>query len=293
MKVTGSTIKTYLGDKTPLDGVDFSQQLWVKVEQKRKDGSYKVVGAMVRLGVVPYALWGGSGVGQQGPKGDKGDKGDRGETGPPGTVSQEVLDVICRVAISSNYQPCPNFCNCTNIVFVSSEAYTGDMASGEYPGNMRGLAGADAKCQALATAAGLGGTFRAWLSVGDTVSTSGPVNRFVHSVYPYVRVDGVVIANNWDDLVDGPLNTLILTEQGTVPNGDMMVRTGTAHDGNPAPIDLIPPISGGDYCSDWQSRWDPARSAVGYATGTLPGYGWSYETSAPCSLLLPIYCFQQ
>ena len=35
MKVTGATIKTYLGDVTPLDDVDFSQQLWVMVEQKR------------------------------------------------------------------------------------------------------------------------------------------------------------------------------------------------------------------------------------------------------------------
>ena len=90
MKVTAKTIMTYLGDKTPLDGVDFSQQLWVNVEQKRKDGSYKVIGTMERLGAVPYALWGGSGVGPQGPigpqgpKGDKGDKGDTGLQGPEG-----------------------------------------------------------------------------------------------------------------------------------------------------------------------------------------------------------------
>ena len=62
MKVTAKTIQTYLGDVTPLDGVDFSQQLWVKVDQKRKDGSYKSLGTMEKLGAVPYVLWGGSGV---------------------------------------------------------------------------------------------------------------------------------------------------------------------------------------------------------------------------------------
>jgi len=87
MKVIGATIKTYLGDETPLDGVDFSQQLWVMVEQKRKDGTYKVIGTLEKLGAVPYALWGGSGAGPQGPEGPKGEKGDKGETGlqgPPG-----------------------------------------------------------------------------------------------------------------------------------------------------------------------------------------------------------------
>ena len=43
MKVTAKTITTYLGDVTPLDSINFSQQLWVKVEQKRKDGSYNIV----------------------------------------------------------------------------------------------------------------------------------------------------------------------------------------------------------------------------------------------------------
>jgi hypothetical protein len=93
MKVTGATIKTYLGDAAPLDDVDFSQQLWIKVEQKRKDGNYKVMGTMERLGVVPYALWGGSGAGPQGPTGPQGPKGDKGDTGlqgppgPPGGVN--------------------------------------------------------------------------------------------------------------------------------------------------------------------------------------------------------------
>jgi hypothetical protein len=55
--LSGNLIKTYLGDTTPLDDVDFSQQYWVQVERKKRDGTYVVLGTRDILGVVPYALW--------------------------------------------------------------------------------------------------------------------------------------------------------------------------------------------------------------------------------------------
>ncbi len=64
VSMTGSKIKTNLGDTVPFTGVDFSQQYYVQVEKKKKDGTYKMVGARDMLGVVPYAMWsltGGSG----------------------------------------------------------------------------------------------------------------------------------------------------------------------------------------------------------------------------------------
>jgi hypothetical protein len=57
-----------------------------------------------------------------------------------------------------------------------------------YPGNLGGLAGADAKCQERATAAGLGGTFKAWLSAAGTGNSAA--ERLTHATVPYVRVDG-------------------------------------------------------------------------------------------------------
>jgi len=57
ISLTGTKIKTSLGDTIPLTDVDFSQQLWVQVERKKADGTYKVLGLRDRLGVVPYALW--------------------------------------------------------------------------------------------------------------------------------------------------------------------------------------------------------------------------------------------
>jgi len=50
-------IQTYLGEVTPLTGVDFSQQLWVQVENKTKSGTFVVAGTRDMFGAVPYALY--------------------------------------------------------------------------------------------------------------------------------------------------------------------------------------------------------------------------------------------
>jgi hypothetical protein len=57
VKITSALIKTYLGTATPLDSAIFSQQLWVQVERKKKDGSYVVIGLRDMLTPSPYALW--------------------------------------------------------------------------------------------------------------------------------------------------------------------------------------------------------------------------------------------
>jgi len=56
LHLSNSTLKTYLGDENSLDGVDFSQQLWVQVERKVKAG-YVPVGPREMIGIVPYAIW--------------------------------------------------------------------------------------------------------------------------------------------------------------------------------------------------------------------------------------------
>jgi hypothetical protein len=57
LTVKNGIIKTYLGDTAPLDGVDFSSQLWVQVERLKRDGTPIVVGTRDMLAVVPYALY--------------------------------------------------------------------------------------------------------------------------------------------------------------------------------------------------------------------------------------------
>jgi len=59
VKITSALIKTYLGTVTPLDPADFSEQLWVQVERKKKDGTYVVLGIRDKPIASPYDLTGG------------------------------------------------------------------------------------------------------------------------------------------------------------------------------------------------------------------------------------------
>jgi hypothetical protein len=100
LKLASPTLKTHLGDAASLDGVDFSQQLWVQVERKKNNRTYVLFGQRDTLGIVPHAMWaitpagekGGPGeqgpqgpTGPEGPEGLKGDKGDTGGSGATGT----------------------------------------------------------------------------------------------------------------------------------------------------------------------------------------------------------------
>jgi cysteine-rich repeat protein len=115
-----------------------------------------------------------------------------------------VAGEACDDGNLSDADRCSSSCaKLRRVVFVTSALYTG---------NLGGLAGADTKCQALATAAGLPGTFYAWLSAGVT----SPESRFVRSSVPYVLTNGTQIAKDWKDLTDGILQHAIDTnEKGT------------------------------------------------------------------------------
>jgi len=89
-------------------------------------------------------------------------------------------------------------------VFITSTIHTG---------NLGGLTGADSICQIRANAAGLGGTWRAWLS--DTRKNAR--DRIKKHNVPITLVDTLKrVANNFIDLTDGILIRKInLTELGT------------------------------------------------------------------------------
>jgi hypothetical protein len=173
------------------------------------------------------------------------------------------------------------------IVFVTSTSYDGLLG---------GLYGADLKCQTQAVAAGLPGTYKAWLSD----STTDANQRLAHSTLPYVTVDGVRIADNWDDLVGsgGEIeNTLNITEYGVEVSAGASVWTATAYAGNKTGCD--PAICGG-FCEDWTDstsgiamvgnpheinrQWTEALT-----WDWLPGY----IPAQSCSSLQHLYCFQQ
>lgn len=152
-------------------------------------------------------------------------------------------------------------------IFVSSLLFTG---------NLGGTVGADAKCQMLATAAGLHGNWKAWLS---TRSAAVRI-RSTQAAVPYIRVDGVRIANNWADLVDGNLqNPILLNEKGMAEEGDAW--TGTLFDGTSSPA-----TDCAGYTSD--------DIGTGHC-GTLRAInaGWTDIFRPNCVLPLHLYCLEQ
>jgi hypothetical protein len=195
--------------------------------------------------------------GPQGPigaTGATGATGPQGPTGLAGTVSQEVYDAICQLSADSNL--CPSFCMCAKKVFLTSQEYTG---------NLGGLAGADAKCQALADAAGIGGTFKAWLSD----STLDPIHRFSGSTFsgvPFVRT---------------------IDENGhAVPFDNargLYAWTGTDFGGRP----MSP------NCNNWWSSSDADQGWVGFVMGYTYFYSWTQDGQKQCSEMRRLYCFQQ
>ncbi len=163
------------------------------------------------------------------------------------------------------------------------------LTSDEYSGNLGGLAGADAICQRLAQAAGLKGTFNAWLSD----SKQSAAQRLTHSSVPYVDTLGRIVANDWADLTDGALQRAITVDEKRYDwaiNCDLFawvlpVWTSTRTDGS----------AEGPFCADWTDG-----SGVTLAPHALYCYeseAWTdpslVDMQSGCSRELSLYCIQQ
>ncbi len=162
------------------------------------------------------------------------------------------------------------------------------VTSGKYTGDLGGLARADAECQNKADAAKLGGTWKAWLSDSNTSASL----RLNHSDYPYVRIDNVIVANNWADLTDGQLkNTIQVDESGKFVAAKGLKPQG-AWTGTNTSGDIKTP-----NCANWTSRSTKIEGIGGsishvfawtdaWLTGGDPSFG-------KCSNSNHLYCFEQ
>jgi cysteine-rich repeat protein len=168
--------------------------------------------------------------------------------------------------------------NLTKYVFVTSSTYNG---------NLGGVAGADQKCQSLAGAAGLPGTYMAWISDGNL----SPSTRFTQSAYPYVLVNGQKIADNWADLIDVSLDSPINADEygdpapasSSAPCGEQLtyVWSGTRPEGIP---------SNDSFCSGWTATNGYGHWGRTNKTNTH----WSAHCSGgDCTGTAPIFCFRQ
>jgi hypothetical protein len=133
--------------------------------------------------------------------------------------------------------------------------------------DLGGLAGADAHCQALAKAAGLGGkTWRAYLSVASVDGRPSIHAKDRIGAGPWLNAKGEVVAKDLADLHGAaPLWTkqTALNEKGAVVNGrgdtpNMHdILTGSRQDGSVAEGDATMAT-----CSNWTSSTDGAGSAM-------------------------------
>ncbi len=139
-----------------------------------------------------------------------------------------------------------------------------------------GIVGADALCATQAGGAGLGGNFKAWLS---TISSS-VADRLSHDGGPFVRVDGVIVADDWADLVDGALLASIsLDAMGQPQAGDTW--TGTLATGASYP---------NSDCAGFTSGSVDSALCGSITSTTLT---WTENIVPACSSTLRLYCVEQ
>ncbi len=153
-----------------------------------------------------------------------------------------------------------------NLVFVTSNTTTGVLAA-------PAVQTADKLCNDAATAAGLPGTFVAWISTSQV----NAIDRLAGS-RGWVRTDRVPVVDLPADLVAGKmLNPISVDEHGVAVDPQTDVWTGTGGDGRLAAT-----------CNDWSSSG--GNSQFGAA-----GNGYPFYTSLGtnlCSTPGSLFCFE-
>ena len=147
---------------------------------------------------------------------------------------------------------------------------------------------ADAVCQGEADAAGLVGTFRAWLAADLALGADyspiewGPAMRA--GGYRFFVAGGGLFADSWDHVLQyTPSSSIDRTAKGELVPPNTPAWTGTWADGTP----------NRDDCDGWTNSLplQGQRGAVGI-TGSGALY-WSWARTESCFNPQRLYCFQQ
>jgi hypothetical protein len=166
-------------------------------------------------------------------------------------------------------------------VFVTSSRYVGSLQVAGM--GATGLEGADNLCRISATAANLGGMWKAWLSTGMRAgaAATNAIDR-ITEVGPWYRMDGLKAFNNKSNLMTSPLVAVDHDEnRRMIPGEGLEVWTGTALGGRASGLD----------CDQWT-----AGTANRPATAGLPiskDQRWSDGGVVDCGLERRIYCIEQ
>jgi hypothetical protein len=168
------------------------------------------------------------------------------------------------------------------------------VTAADFDGALGGIAGGDLACANAASAAGLPGVYKAWLTGQDPATA--PASRFRHGTVPYVLVDGTVIANDFADLTSGALrHALDQDEHGaTLTAPSCSTWTGTGADGTPSTLLAGSQGQADHTCNSWSSN----ASTYGYVGGAsaLTTSQWTETCGGDfgvCAQRLHLDCFQQ
>jgi hypothetical protein len=154
-----------------------------------------------------------------------------------------------------------------NVVFVTSQTFNG---------NLGGIAGADAKCQAAAQAASLKGTFIAYVATSSASAASR-----VASARGWVRTDGQPVADLPAQLAAGHLwYPIALDENGKMVTG-RQVETGANKDGS---------YYTNGSCKDWTSASNADMATAGDAYAGSAEFQTIYGPQ--CDVVSHLYCLQ-
>lgn len=186
-----------------------------------------------------------------------------------------------------------------HVAFVTSVSGNGNLSSWADAGGKTGLEAADTICQTRATAAGLSGTFKAWLSDsnhdaycrvagfnGKKATNCGQAS-LPTTAGPWMRRDGTPLAATIDQLVDPNYRMytpVIYNELGTVaaPSGTLVSYfTATEGDGT------LDPGSPG-ACANWTST----TGSITGGTTIGVGYSFSQSTGTTCGANFRLLCLQ-
>ena len=242
-------------------------------------GDY-LVRVLTSYGEGTYALT----LGAVGPEGPEGPAGPQGPAGDPATDTSAATECgMDEVLLGDG--------SCLSILDLVClvDAKTVFVTSSRSNGNLGGLAGADAECNARADAAGLTGHYKAWLSD----ASASPSSRFVPSNCPYYRVDGVRVASDWDDLTDGTLAAPISLDENGVSRArsgfasSELVWTNTDTDGTAIGTDT------GATCGDWTLGNGTSGSKGGILDESDNDWTYSPIFTAYCNDQKRLYCIQQ
>jgi hypothetical protein len=215
-------------------------------------------------------------IGATGATGTAGPQGNTGNAGPQGPAGPTTAAAVCSVLypnLPAAY--CAAAPNTPKFVFVTANSFTG---------NLGGVVGGNAKCQTEATAAGLPGTYKAWLS--DSLGNyPAATDAFTHSSLPYVTPDPglTTVASNWNQLISGSLqNSISFIATGSAAPQEQ-VWTATNNNGTASTSN----------CTNWTTNSTNFGVPAGYDYPPTTVWSNGGSNEPYCNSALPLYCFQQ